>query len=164
MGSIFFHGQGKAGAAFAVFFDGAEKFMDAQPINPPVNRAPAPFNKRRRDGSVWVFPLPMVVFSFPSPSKVLYCSFRFFGKSLSYLISSVHFPNHGPYDDKPRKCRFSSSHAQGGFRHGSIGRQLMPRVLPDDKVRRRCRCACFCSPSAHQMHPGDKRHSKLTTR
>ena len=162
MGSILCHGHGRAGAASAVFFDGAEKFMDVQPINPPANSVHALFNSRRREGLVWVFSLPMVVFSFPSHPKDLYCSFRFFGQLPGSLISPVHFPNHGRYDDTPRKCRFSSSHAPGGFRHGSIGRWLMPRAVPDGKVRRQCRCACFGLPPAHPRHPDDMRHSRLT--
>jgi hypothetical protein len=43
MGSIFPHGQGKAGGASAVFLDGVETFVDAQPITPPANKAPTLF-------------------------------------------------------------------------------------------------------------------------
>jgi hypothetical protein len=90
----------------AVFFDDAEKFMDAQPINPPVSKAPALFNSRRREGLVRVFPLPILVFSFPSHAKVLYHYFRFYSRLPSSLISSAHFPNHGPYGDTPANVGF----------------------------------------------------------
>ena len=77
MGSILCHGQGKGGGDSADFFDGADKFMDVQPINPPANSVPALFSSRRREGLVLVSPSPTVVFSFPSNLKVLYGSFAF---------------------------------------------------------------------------------------
>ena len=159
MGSILCHGQGKEGGASADFFDGAEKFMDVQPINPPAKRVPALFNSRRREGFALVSPSPMVVFSFPSHPKVLYGSFRFFGQLQGSFISSAHFPIRGPYGDTPHKCRFFSLHAPGGSPHGNIGRRMMPRAFLDGKVRRQCRCACFGSPPAYLRPPDDMHYS-----
>ena len=164
MGSILCQGQGKAGAASAVFLDGAENLLDAQPISPPANSAPALFNSLRREGFVWVFPSPMVVFSFPSGPKGLDCQFRFLGRFSGLLISSAHFPGHGPYDGTPRKSRCSSSHAGDVSRHGSTGKWMRTCAAPDGRGRRPCRCACFGSPPAHSRHPDDMRHNRLTAR